>query len=219
MSDLLHKAHMMDCKVISMPSTPNIKLTEHGGESTKDVTLYRSIVGGLQYLSFTRLDVSFSVHKVPKYMHNPTEDHWFVIKWILRHLQQTKNHGLFLTKSTDNNTNIYTDAEWASNPNDRKSTSDYTIFLGRGKMVTVQFLLPAKHKEEAPKPTDERVIREEGRGYGVVNFADVAADQVMKEKVEKLKKSLERDGYKRLESSCWQGINHPGLCLLSELMK
>ncbi|KAJ9180624.1 hypothetical protein P3X46_008841 [Hevea brasiliensis] len=65
-------------------------------------------------------------------------------------------------------------------------------------MVTVQFLLPAKHKEEAPKPTDERVvIREEGeRKYGVVNFADVAADHVMKEKVEKLKKSLERDGYK-----------------------
>ncbi|KAJ6865182.1 heme-binding-like protein [Populus alba x Populus x berolinensis] len=57
------------------------------------------------------------------------------------------------------------------------------------KMVTMQFVLPAKYKkaEEAPKPVDERVvIREEGvRKYGAVA-----------ERVEKLKKSLERDGLK-----------------------
>lgn len=68
------------------------------------------------------------------------------------------------------------------------------------KMVTMQFLLPAKYKkaEEAPKPVDERVvIREEGeRKYGVVKFGGVATEQVVEEKVEKLKKSLERDGYK-----------------------
>ncbi|XP_065851905.1 heme-binding-like protein At3g10130, chloroplastic [Euphorbia lathyris] len=68
------------------------------------------------------------------------------------------------------------------------------------KLVTMQFLLPSKYKkaEEAPKPTDERVvIREEGeRKYGVVKFGGVATDQVVEEKVEMLKKSLERDGYK-----------------------
>ncbi|XP_039013398.1 heme-binding-like protein At3g10130, chloroplastic [Hibiscus syriacus] len=66
--------------------------------------------------------------------------------------------------------------------------------------VTMQFLLPAKYKsaEEAPKPLDERVvIKEEGeRNYGVVKFAGVATDKVVEEKVENLKKSLERDGHK-----------------------
>ncbi|XP_039013028.1 heme-binding-like protein At3g10130, chloroplastic [Hibiscus syriacus] len=66
--------------------------------------------------------------------------------------------------------------------------------------VTMQFLLPATYKnaEEAPKPLDERVvIKEEGeRKYAVVKFAGVATDKVVEEKVENLKKSLERDGYK-----------------------
>ncbi|KAG8647715.1 uncharacterized protein LOC110623402 isoform X2 [Manihot esculenta] len=68
------------------------------------------------------------------------------------------------------------------------------------KLVTMQFLLPAKYKkaEDAPRPTDERVvIREEGeKKYGVVKFGGVATDKVVEEKVEKLKQSLERDGHK-----------------------
>ncbi|XP_058729158.1 heme-binding-like protein At3g10130, chloroplastic [Vicia villosa] len=70
----------------------------------------------------------------------------------------------------------------------------------RNKMVTMQFILPASYGkvEDAPKPIDERVvIREEGeRKYGVVKFGGVASDEVVKEKVEKLKLSLEKDGFK-----------------------
>ncbi|KAJ0791757.1 putative SOUL heme-binding protein [Helianthus annuus] len=69
-----------------------------------------------------------------------------------------------------------------------------------GERVTMQFILPEKYKkaEEAPKPVDERVvIKEEGeRKYGVVGFSGVANEAVVKEKVNKLKKDLERDGYK-----------------------
>lgn len=68
------------------------------------------------------------------------------------------------------------------------------------KKVTMQFVLPSIYKSaaEAPKPLDDRVvIREEGeRKYGVVTFAGVATDKVVEEKVEKLRKSLEREGYK-----------------------
>ncbi|KAK9057789.1 hypothetical protein SSX86_022627 [Deinandra increscens subsp. villosa] len=69
-----------------------------------------------------------------------------------------------------------------------------------GGRVRMQFILPEKYKtaEEAPKPVDERVvIREAGeRKYGVVGFSGVAGEAVVKEKVEKLKAELERDGYK-----------------------
>ncbi|KAG5060281.1 hypothetical protein JHK87_001310 [Glycine soja] len=70
----------------------------------------------------------------------------------------------------------------------------------RNKMVTMRFVLPAVYgkAEEAPKPTDERVvIREEGlRKYGVVKFGGVASEQVVRERVEKLRESLEKDGFK-----------------------
>ncbi|KAI9115856.1 hypothetical protein K1719_012786 [Acacia pycnantha] len=68
------------------------------------------------------------------------------------------------------------------------------------KMVTMEFILPAKYgkAEEAPQPLDERVkIRDEGeKKYGVVKFSGVASESVVEEKVEKLKRSLESDGYK-----------------------
>lgn len=70
----------------------------------------------------------------------------------------------------------------------------------KNKMVTMQFILPATYgkAEEAPKPTDERVvIREEGeRKYGVVKFGGVATEEVVRAKVERLGMSLERDGFK-----------------------
>ncbi|KAI3666977.1 hypothetical protein L6452_42018 [Arctium lappa] len=69
-----------------------------------------------------------------------------------------------------------------------------------GGRVTMQFILPEKYKsaEEAPTAVDERVvIKEEGeRKYGVVGFSGVATEGVVAEKVEKLKRDLERDGFK-----------------------
>ncbi|KAK9698270.1 hypothetical protein RND81_08G092700 [Saponaria officinalis] len=68
------------------------------------------------------------------------------------------------------------------------------------KEVTMQFILPSKYKsvEEVPKPVDERVVvRAEGeKKYGVVRFNGVAGDEKVSVMVEKLKKGLEKDGYK-----------------------
>ncbi|KAL0740276.1 hypothetical protein Bca4012_081789 [Brassica carinata] len=68
------------------------------------------------------------------------------------------------------------------------------------KTVTMQFLLPEMYEkaEDAPRPTDERVvIREEGgRKYGVVTFSGTAGERVVSEKVKKLRSDLERDGFK-----------------------
>ncbi|XP_010505403.1 PREDICTED: heme-binding-like protein At3g10130, chloroplastic isoform X2 [Camelina sativa] len=71
---------------------------------------------------------------------------------------------------------------------------------GKTKMVTMQFLLPSKYTkaEEAPRPTDERVvIREEGgRKYGVVKFSGTTSESVVSDKVKKLTSDLEKDGFK-----------------------
>ncbi|CAM0883587.1 unnamed protein product [Alopecurus aequalis] len=65
--------------------------------------------------------------------------------------------------------------------------------------VTMQFLLPSKYgkAEEAPRPTDERVVlREVGeRKYGVVTFSGLTPDKVVTGKVEGLKAALEKDGH------------------------
>ncbi|CAL4953642.1 unnamed protein product [Urochloa decumbens] len=65
--------------------------------------------------------------------------------------------------------------------------------------VTMQFLLPSKYAkaEEAPRPTDERVVIREvpERKYGVARFSGVAAEKTVREKAEGLRAALEKDGY------------------------
>ncbi|KAL4587303.1 hypothetical protein LXL04_000172 [Taraxacum kok-saghyz] len=90
------------------------------------------------------------------------------------------------------------------------------VTKGSGGRVTMQFTLPEKYKkaEEAPTPVDERVvITEEGeKKYGVVGFNGVASEGVVTEKLEKLKKDLERDGFK-ISGEYVLGRYNPPWCL------
>ncbi|GJW41472.1 ribonuclease H-like domain-containing protein [Tanacetum coccineum] len=54
------------------------------GDLVSDPTLYRSLAGALQYLTFTRPDISYVVQQVCLYMHDPREPHFSALKRILR---------------------------------------------------------------------------------------------------------------------------------------
>ena len=62
--DLLVKANMWDAKSLPTPMVSNLKLSKHGSSYLSDPTLYRSIVGALQYVTITRPELAFSVSKV-----------------------------------------------------------------------------------------------------------------------------------------------------------
>ena len=93
-------------------------------------SLYRSTVGALQYVTITRPDLAFVVNKACQFMAHPTTTHWNAIKWILRYLKSTSSHGISLHASLSFELQGYTNADWASSPDDRHSTGGYYIFLG-----------------------------------------------------------------------------------------
>ena len=62
--DLLHIANMPEAYSISSPMVSNCKLSKHGADAFHDPTLYRSVVGALQYATLTRPEISFAVNKV-----------------------------------------------------------------------------------------------------------------------------------------------------------
>ena len=78
--DLLLKTKMDQAKPCRIPMASNLKLSKNVGDPFQDVILYRSTVGALQYLTFTRPDISFSVNKVCQYMQQPTDVHWMAVK-------------------------------------------------------------------------------------------------------------------------------------------
>uniref|UniRef100_A0A2N9H7L1 Integrase catalytic domain-containing protein n=1 Tax=Fagus sylvatica TaxID=28930 RepID=A0A2N9H7L1_FAGSY len=127
--DLLKKHNMLDSKPAKSPSCPNTRLSLHDGDPLPDPHGYRSLVGALHYLTFTRPDLSFSVHQVCQYMSTPTTIHLAAAKRILRYIRGTLNHGIAFSPGPIQ-LSAYTDADWAGDPDDRRSTSGFLVYLG-----------------------------------------------------------------------------------------
>ncbi|GJX22303.1 ribonuclease H-like domain-containing protein [Tanacetum coccineum] len=100
------------------------------GDPVSDSTLYRSLAGGLQYLTFTRPDISYVVQHICLHMHDPREPHLAALKWVLRYIRGTLDHGLQFHVSSTSQLNAYTEADWAGCPITRRSISGYCMFLG-----------------------------------------------------------------------------------------
>jgi hypothetical protein len=96
----------------------------------EDSTRYRSIVGALQYLTLTRLDIAFSVNKVCQFLHAPTTEHWSAVKRILRYLKGCARMGIKIRKSASCSVSAYSDADWAGSLDDRRSTGGFAIYIG-----------------------------------------------------------------------------------------
>ena len=73
--DLLVRTNMLGAKPVNTPMATSPKLTLHSGTRLSDATEYRGVVGSLQYLAFTRPDISFAVNRLSQYMHAPTSEH------------------------------------------------------------------------------------------------------------------------------------------------
>ena len=92
-------------------------------------TLYQSAVGSLLYLSgWTRLDIACAVSNVVHFCSRPTMEHWIAVKRIFRYQKGTSEYFLVYFNNKDENIlAAYSDADWAGDLNDRKSTSGYTL--------------------------------------------------------------------------------------------
>jgi hypothetical protein len=62
-------------KPYSTPVDTQAKLSEATGDPVVDPTGYRCLAGALQYLTFTRPDISYAVQQVCLHMHDPREPH------------------------------------------------------------------------------------------------------------------------------------------------
>lgn len=78
--DLLQKYNMIDAKLVGTPMASSPKLPLTSGIILSDPTKYRRLVGSLQYLAFTRLDIAYAVNHLSQFMHRPTQDHWQAAK-------------------------------------------------------------------------------------------------------------------------------------------
>jgi hypothetical protein len=113
--DLLDSVGMLLCKDVTTPLPTTSKILAHEGVllSPDDATNYRSIMGALQYLTFTRPDISFSVNKICQYLHASIMIHLTAVKHILQFLKHTLGMGLSIRQSSSTMVSAFFDVDWA----------------------------------------------------------------------------------------------------------
>lgn len=83
--DILKRTMMHRARAIHMPLSQKGDFHITIG-SPVDASDYRSIVGGLPYLTLTRPNLTYAINQVCQFMQAPTTTHWQRVKRILRFL-------------------------------------------------------------------------------------------------------------------------------------
>ena len=106
-----------------------LKLTKDDDSKEVDQTLYRSMIGKLQYVVHTRPNIALVVGIVARFSVKPKENHMMAIKRVLRYLKGTKDYGLWYKLGGNLDLKVFIDANWVGNIDDRKNTSGGAFFL------------------------------------------------------------------------------------------
>jgi hypothetical protein len=71
---------MEDYKPVNTPIYCGVKLSRHDKGKVVDVTLYKSLIDSLRYLTCTRKDILYAIGLLSRYMEEPRSTHWKTIK-------------------------------------------------------------------------------------------------------------------------------------------
>nr|GEY51307.1 putative RNA-directed DNA polymerase [Tanacetum cinerariifolium] len=133
--DLLAETEMINCKPADTPMITNHKLFMKTKAKLANRDRYQRMVRKLIYLSHTRPNIAYDVGVVCQYMHQPQVDHMHAVLRIVRYLMGTISHGVLFKTNGHLNIQIFTDADWAGDKGNRRSTSGYFSLVG-GNLVT-----------------------------------------------------------------------------------
>ena len=128
-SDLLSRAGLTDTKVVSTPLEMNARLTPLDGIPLSNATLYRQLVGNLVYLIVTYPDIAHAVHLISQFLFAPHSTHYAAVIHIFRYIKGTMFHGLHFSAHSTIDLCAYSDADWAGNSTNLRSTTGFCFFL------------------------------------------------------------------------------------------
>ncbi|XP_021974939.1 uncharacterized mitochondrial protein AtMg00810-like [Helianthus annuus] len=127
--DILACASLLEAKQIATPLTTTETFSSNG-DQFHDPTLYRSLVGALQYLTITRPDLSYAVNQDSQHLQSPTTAHFQSVKRILRYVKGTIFFGLTFSRPQKTTLVGYSDTDWARCIETGRSTYGYSIYFG-----------------------------------------------------------------------------------------
>ena len=83
-------------------------------------------------MTCTGPDICWVVRRLSQFLSSPLQEHWTAVKHVLRYLKGTLHYELCYRKCDDGLTLVgYSDADWASVTDDRRSISGYCFSLSK----------------------------------------------------------------------------------------
>ena len=138
---MLSRYVMQDSKKGMLPFVHGVHLSkEHSPKTPQEEedmrrVPYASAVGSLMYAMLcTRPDICYAVGIVSRFQSNPGLMHWTAVKNILKYLKRTRNH-MLVYSGTDLKMMGYTDSDFQTDRDSRKSTSGSVFILNGGAVV------------------------------------------------------------------------------------
>ena len=128
--NLVKKFGLESASSVRTPMSLNVKLTVDLLGKSVDPSLYRSMIGSLFYLTASKPDISYNVRVCARYQANPKESHITTLKRIIKYVKTIVDFGVWYNKDTNDVLARYTDADWAGNVDDRKSTLGGCFYVG-----------------------------------------------------------------------------------------
>ena len=139
---ILQEAGMQDCKPRSIPMEVNTRLSKEGVDYMEDKAAYCNKLGQVLYLcSGTRPDIAYAVGVLARFAASPREEHWRKLKGVLQYLRHTAHRGLMFGGDTELKLEGYSDADYAADPDKRRSTGGYVFMLAHGAISWASKLL------------------------------------------------------------------------------
>ncbi|KMQ88773.1 integrase core domain protein [Lasius niger] len=132
---IIKKFNIDDAKTVSTPADTHVHLSSDSNNKTKIKVPYREAVGSLMFVAIvTRPDIAFAVGG--RYLDRHDATHWGAVKRILRYLKETEHYGITFTKTERSNiVKGYSDSDFASDTDTRRSTTGYIFKLINGPVT------------------------------------------------------------------------------------
>ena len=136
-SSLCFRFGMDRCETTSTPASPSESLTSLLCPSSEEERAavadfpYRSFVGAFFHaVNGTRPDIAFAVNVLARFVNNPGKVHVQAAKRVLRYLSGTANYGIRFVRSQGPLVFGLTDADWAGDQENRRSTLGLRVLHG-----------------------------------------------------------------------------------------